>query len=323
LATTPGLGGIVLTQFDVSDNGTLVYAPAPRTQPPDQLLWVDKNGDETLIVEGDGTWVHPRLSPDGARISIDIHAPTGIRDIYIYELERGSFRQLTRTGMTWESEWSPDGERLAILSGDPAGEWSLFWVRTDFSGPPEILHHSSHAIPGRWLPGGESLLFSEWVEGGIWKLSPGGDREPTLVLDTSAEEGFPRVSPDGNWIAFVERESGRREVFVQAFPVAGPKYKISIEGGGEPVWANNGSKLFFSRPDTNQMFVVAVDYEPSIRFDPPRLLFTGDYDMAKVGHQHYDISRNDRRFLMVRHGEPDGPSEVRVVLNWFEELDGG
>jgi hypothetical protein len=28
------------------------------------------------------------------------------------------------------------------------------------------------------------------------------------------------------------------------------------------------------------------------------------------------------RFLMVRHGEPLGPREVRVVLNWAEELRG-
>ena len=51
------------------------------------------------------------------------------------------------------------------------------------------------------------------------------------------------------------------------------------------------------------------------------VLFTGKYDAAPLtGHQHYDISLDGKRFLMIKHGEPAGPSEVQVVLNWSEEL---
>ncbi len=126
------------------------------------------------------------------------------------------------------------------------------------------------------------------------------------------------MSPDGRWIAFVETESGRREVFVQSFPDLGAKHQVSIEGGAEAVWSRDGRKLFFRQDD--RMFAVDVGYEPTIRFGPPRLLFVGDYDSADVGHQHYDISLEDDRFLMIKHGEPDGPAEVRVVLNWSREL---
>ena len=53
----------------------------------------------------------------------------------------------------------------------------------------------------------------------------------------------------------------------------------------------------------------------------PRVLFTGKYDAAAAsGHQHYDISHDGRKFLMIRHGESTGPAEVRAVLNWTEEL---
>jgi hypothetical protein len=70
LETTPGLGGVVLTQFDVSDTGTLAYVPAAAHEPPDQLFWVDQRGNQTLITEGRVSWVHPRLSPDGSRFSV-------------------------------------------------------------------------------------------------------------------------------------------------------------------------------------------------------------------------------------------------------------
>jgi dipeptidyl aminopeptidase/acylaminoacyl peptidase len=136
---------------------------------------------------------------------------------------------------------------------------------------------------------------------------------------TQAQEGFPRLSPDGEWIAFVETESGRREIFVQSFPELGAKHQVSIDGGGEAVWSRDGRRLFFRNSD--RMFAVDVDYEPTIRFSRPKLLFVGNYDSAEVGHQHYDISIDNERFLMIKHGVPDGPHEVRVVLNWSQALE--
>ncbi|GAF91157.1 unnamed protein product, partial [marine sediment metagenome] len=259
--TSPGLGGVVLTHFDVSDTGTLAYVPGATTERSDELLWVDHAGTESVITRGAGTWVHPRLSPDGQRISLDIHLPNGMRDVYIYEIPRGQIRQLTRTGFTWESEWRPDGKRIATMSGAPAGQWSLFLVHTDFSGTPELLVRSSHAVPVSWFPDGRTLLFYDLVEGGIWKVSPASDEEPELVIRTEARERFPSLSPDGKWIAYVADESGRREVFVQSFPALGPKHRISIDGGGEPLWSPDGRRLFFR--ERGQMLVVDVDTEPA------------------------------------------------------------
>ncbi|MCZ6616822.1 MAG: protein kinase [Gammaproteobacteria bacterium] len=320
--TSPGLGGVVLTHFDLSNTGTLVYVPDAATETVDQLLWVDRDGNESVITSGVGTWVHPRLSPDGQRISLDIHSPDGMRDVYVYEMERGQMRQLTEAGITWESEWRPDGRQIAIMSGSPAGQWSLFWARSDFSGPPERLLQTEYSIPSDWFPDGQALIFT-YVGGsvsgsGIWKLPLGGERKPEVLLNSSARERHPRLSPDGNWIAYTASESGRRQVFVQSFPDLGPKHQISIAGGGEPVWSPDGRELFFRERD--RMFIANVHYEP-FRAGRPRVLFTGEYDAAFLtGHQHYDISLDGKKFLMIKHGEPVGPSEVQVVLNWSEEL---
>ncbi|MFQ5701993.1 MAG: TolB family protein, partial [Acidobacteriota bacterium] len=134
----------------------------------------------------------------------------------------------------------------------------------------------------------------------------------------SADERFPALSPDGKWIAYVADE-GRREVFVQSFPDLGPRHKISIDGGGEPVWSPDGRQLFFR--EGGRMLAVDIEYAPAFSASRPRVLFTGEYDAAPVsGHQHYDISLDGKKFLMIKHGEPAGPGEVRVVLNWSEEL---
>jgi len=321
--TSPGLGGMVMSWFDVSRDGTLVYVPVAAARPDEQLLWVDPDGTESVIAEGPGTWVHPRLSPEGQRIALDVHTAAGMRDIYLFDLARGQFQQLTSTGVTWESEWHPDGDRLAVLSGADAGKWNLHLVRADFSGPSTAwirADPTDHAIPGSWSPDGNSLLITEWNRGGISRANLEGGQPATSVLGADRGPGFPRISPNGNWVAYVADEAGRREVFVQSYPDMGPLNKVSIDGGREPVWAHDGARLFYRSGD--RMLQVSVRYGDAIEFGAPKLLFSGEYDAAVVGHQHYDIAADSSRFLMVKHGKPSGPTRLRVVLNWADSLSG-
>ncbi len=168
------------------------------------------------------------------------------------------------------------------------------------------------------------MLFTDISEGilrgGIWRLSLDKSAEPEVILNSAANERHPKLSPDGHWIAYTANESDRREVFVQSFPVLGAKHQISIAGGGEPVWSPDGRELFFR--EGGQLLVAELTYQP-FRAGQPQVLFTGDvdYDAAPLtGHQHIDIAPDGKRFLMIRHDEPIGPSEVRVVLHWSEEL---
>jgi hypothetical protein len=39
-----------------------------------------------------------------------------------------------------------------------------------------------------------------------------------------------------------------------------------------------------------------------------------------MGHTNYDVTPDGRRFLMVRSGPEDADRQIRVVLNWAEEL---
>ena len=110
----------------------------------DQLILTTHDGDELATVSfyldsGKLRWkrvapvaqlepFHPTGSPaasspasDGERISLDIHSADGMRDVYIYELPRGQLNRLTDTGITWESEWRPDGKRIATMSSESWG----------------------------------------------------------------------------------------------------------------------------------------------------------------------------------------------------------
>ncbi len=59
---------------------------------------------------------------------------------------------------------------------------------------------------------------------------------------------------------------------------------------------------------------------PSVTRGASRLLFDDRFEMSSIaGLANYDVS-SDGRFLMVESEENEGPAQLYVVLNWFEEL---
>src|SRR5262245_15589945 len=154
-----------------------------------------------------------------------------------------------------------------------------------------------------------------------------GDRKPKPFLQTSFDLNYPEFSPDGHWLAYVSAESGRNEVYVQAYPGPGGKIRISMEGGHSPVWARNGRELFFivgragSQGSVIQVMVVDIDATTGFRAGKPRLLFEGPY-LSTTALNNYDITPDGRRFIMTRvAGNPEPPfTQMHVILNWFTEL---
>ena len=67
------------------------------------------------------------------------------------------------------------------------------------------------------------------------------------------------------------------------------------------------------------MMAVPVSKEPSLTLGRPGPLFRGDYFATREG-TNYDVARDGEHFVMIRSEDESAPGEVRVVLNWFEEL---
>jgi serine/threonine-protein kinase len=146
------------------------------------------------------------------------------------------------------------------------------------------------------------------------------DRKVQPFIRTPFNESAPQFSPDGHWMAYVSNESGPNEIYVQAYPGPGGKWQISTEGGTEPVWSRNGRELFYR--NGNKMMAVDVATQPSFTGGKPRLLFEGPYVPTPATFPNYDVSSDGQRFLMLKPSESAeaAPTQINVVLNWFEEL---
>jgi hypothetical protein len=68
--------------------------------------------------------------------------------------------------------------------------------------------------------------------------------------------------------------------------------------------------------------MVPVELGPNLVLGEPQFLFEGRYSsLASPFGRTWDLSPDGERFLMAKEAEdPEQPTEIVVVLNWFEEL---
>jgi serine/threonine-protein kinase len=176
-------------------------------------------------------------------------------------------------------------------------------------------------VPMSWSPDGQLLAFIEVnAETGydLWMLSL-KDRKARPFLRTPFNESAPRFSPDGRWLAYISNETVRYEIYVQPFPGLGAKLQISTQGGTEPIWNPRGRELFY-RDGSKMMVVDIAATKVTLTAGKPRVLFEGEYLPTPATTPNYDVSPNGH--LMIKAGATGdvAPTQINVVLNWFEEL---
>ena len=104
-----------------------------------------------------------------------------------------------------------------------------------------------------------------------------------------------QAMPRNSWTS---RESGRSEVFVQAFPGLGGKQQVSTEGGIEAAWSRSGRELFF-RSGRKMMSVDIVD-GPVLKIGKPWQLFEGSFELYAGAQANFDVSPDGQHFLMIK-----------------------
>ena len=308
-------------QYALSAAGSLVYVSGGVQADQLQLVWVNRNGSEQPLAAPASAYVRPQLSPDGRRVVATI---LGLgNQIWLYDLSNEALTRLTFDGTANNFPlWTPDGKRV-VFNSNREGPLNLFWQLADGSGGLERLVTGEFTqAASSFTPDGQLLAFVEvnnTTGYDIWVLRL-SDRKAQPFLRTTFNEGAPRFSPDGRWLAYVSDESGRYEIYVQPYPGPGGKWEISTEGGTEPVWNPNGHELFYRNGD--KMMAVDIANQPSFSAGKPRVLFEGRYAPSPYLYTNYDVSPDGQRFLMLKPVDQVhvAPTQINVVLNWFEEL---
>jgi serine/threonine-protein kinase len=317
-------------EFSISRTGALVHVPGEAvTAAARSLVWVTRQGhEEPIVAAPPRTYVKPRLSPDSTRVALDIRDQQ--HDIWIWDLALRTLTRLTAAPTADESPvWTPDS-RHVIFASSREGVANLYGQAANNTGTIERLTRSSNVqAPMSISPDGTRLIVRETVpttgvDLKVLRMDPStppgtpSRQTESLVQTTFAEENG-ELSPDGRWLAYQSNESGRNEISVRPFPsVDAGHWTISIDGGTRPLWARNGTELFYLS-GTGAMTRVPIDTGPTFSAGTPMRLFDTRYYTGDTGRT-YDVSADGQRFLMIKAAGAEQTPTMVVVVNWSEEL---
>jgi Tol biopolymer transport system component len=308
--------------FWSSASGNLL---AYRTEASDKprLTWIDPDGKRHSDAATDDFYTHVRLAPDGSRAAMELADGMGNIDVWTWDAARQ-----VKTRQTFDPKadrapaWSPDGREL-VFSSLRSGVWQLY--RKDLSsGRPEeqLTTGPGHKFLPTWSRDGRYILFiyvGTTTGEDIWALPLDGDRTPFPVLETTAIETNPALSPDGRWLAFESPQSGRPEVIVTPFPssrrpveASAPRWQVSTQGGSRPRWSGDGRSLnYVSLDDGSLMRVDVRATTQGFESDPPRVF--AQITVMPVARSPFDVAVDGRVLLLER---TVNSAALSVVTNW-------
>jgi hypothetical protein len=149
----------------------------------------------------------------------------------------------------------------------------------------------------------------------IWVLPLFGDRKAFQFVKSEFNGLFPRLSPNGRWLAYQSNETDRNEIFVEGFPDHSGKWQISTNGGTTPTWGADGRELYYVSAD-QKLIAVAVKDGAQFEHGIPKPLVgvTIAPNNGGAGVPWFDVSK-DGRFLIATPVAQSTKS-MSVVLNW-------
>ena len=152
--------------------------------------------------------------------------------------------------------------------------------------------------------------------GDVWRVSleTGGSAE--AILSGPFPEYDARISPNGQWLAYVSEEAGRPEVSVRSMSGPPRRLVVSSDGGSQPVWRRDGHELLY------------VDLEGRLRGRSVQRQPTGELTLGVanalsvplIGSGHwgtqYDVSPDGQRVYFIDRTPAPRPSDIRVAIGW-------
>lgn len=306
----------------LSSSGDLVYVSNESVS--GHLVWVTRQGVITTVLNDRAVYDYPRISPDGAHISVTING-----DIWQADVARANLTRVTAEAAVGNSYgvWTPDSRSLVFRSAN-----GIRVTNADGGGQARPIPQTAvNDFPNSVASDGNTVVFTRQTAeaaGEVAALSLRGDANPHVLFSTQAYEGGGVLSPNRRWLAYSSNETGRYEIYVRSFPNTTKKWPASADGGTQAAWSRDGSELFYrngsrmysvrvaERPDVAERGHAAA--EPDLMLSPPTMLFDQTFSYGSgITFAHYDVTA-DGRFLMIKRDSDSG--RLNVVLNWTEEL---
>ena len=216
-----------------------------------------------------------------------------------------------------------------MYQSDRGGDLGLFWQPADGTGTAQRLTKAAPGethVPLSWY--GDVLLF-DVGHGKETSLSTYSFADRKIAPFGGVQSSVPSgavFSPDGHWVAYAAGKDNEGTVFVQPFPATGDKYELTRPNLSDhphhPMWSNDGQQIFFV-PGPGGFAAVSVTSKPVFAFGN-RVPVERPFTTGTISEPRPTDMRRDGQVLGLRSAAQTAaaaaPVEIRVVLNWIQEV---
>jgi Tol biopolymer transport system component len=308
-----------LAPITVSENGVLLYSTGGGAA--NEIILYNRGGTRLGPVGAPGSMSFPSISPDQKMVLFG-RGSGGARSIWKRDLINGADTRLTSGPQEGNPIWSPRGDAIAYVNNQSG--FRLYRKPASGSGPEELLLSTTgFFVPHQWSMDSRFIVYTQSVpttQRDVFVLpvppSP-GDGKPIAFLHSEFNEIQGQLSPDSRWMAYTSDESGQREVYLQPFPAANNKRRISVAGGEQPRWRRDGKELFFVAGNGSMMAASVNIAKDSLEIGALEPLF--ETHMLGLGVNvafSYDVTADGKQFLVNTTADA-GSAPLTVMINWI------
>ncbi len=285
--------------------------------PDARVEWLDRGGaSRGLVALPEGAWSIGALSPDSR-----FATATKGQDLWQIDLERVVTTRIAPGVHSFlATAWSPDGRRIAMDAESRRGV-DILLLNAGGGGPADTVRTLDALFQEvvDWSPDGRSLLVAavsrstdqatetSWD---LWTVPLAGGAAPTPYLKTPAFERHARFSPDGRWVAWEVFDSGRVDIYIDAYPVPGHRVQVSAGTGGGVMWGRDGRELLYMDAQGDLVSLPLEFAGDEVRLGRPVRLFR-----VPDGVTGFE-TRDGEHFLVSYPSGADSGTSLQLVLNW-------
>ena len=297
------------THFAVARDGTLVYVPELSRE--SRLVWDGREGSSRPLDIQPRRYPHPRISPDGTRVILNVPRESGELEIWIYDAARGTRTRLGPIGS--RPIWTADGQRVTFHGREPV-----------LGSGRRQRPAAARARAGRSIqrPVSTGMVAKRRCS----DVQCAGSRDEPRRVDAAERQRDYAIPHDasGRTRGHVlsrrplgglcrQRNRTRGTGVRPAYPVLVAAYRSRQTAGSARLVAN-GPRDFLSLERWHAHHERRVHTERTLTIGDSRVLFAGRFTSSDGSYwSNYDVSRDGQEFVMLEADQASTP-RLNVVL---------
>lgn len=198
------------------------------------------NGKEERILESFGNIGRVVPSPDGKKL-VFIRFRTELldsSDLWICSIDGRNERVLTHDiGLQYDPAFSPDGSKIAYISGHGHGTYELYVMDSDGKNKKKLTNDGALELFPVFSPDGSEIAYTSNITGDfeIWVMNADGTNARQLT-DSHGIDSRPNWSPNGQQILFTSNRTGVLQLWIMNNNGTNPRQLTKEPASNDSDW---------------------------------------------------------------------------------------